>query len=95
MPTVWIPALMRSLTAGQESVQVEGATLGELIDALEAKHPGIKAKLCQGSGVRPGLSVVIDGQIARGGLAEAVGEKSEVHFIPAIAGGGSSLVVGP
>lgn len=87
MPTVWIPPLLRSLTAGQESVQVAGATLRETIDALDARFPGIKARLCQGDAMRPGLSVVIDGQVSRGGLSEAVQENSEVHFIPAIAGG--------
>ena len=37
--------------------------------------------------VRPGLAVVIDGQIVRGGLSEAVQENSEMHFIAAVAGG--------
>lgn len=87
MPTVWIPPLLRHLTHEQESVQVAAATLREVIDALEARYPGIKARLLQGDTVRPGLSVVIDGQIAHGGLSEAVQENSEVHFIPAIAGG--------
>ena len=87
MPTVWIPALLRPLTAGQASVQAAGSTVREVIDALDAKFPGIKAKLFQGDNVRPGLSIVINGQIARGGLSEAVQEASEVHFIQAIAGG--------
>jgi molybdopterin converting factor small subunit len=87
MATVWIPALLRSLTAGQESVRVAGATLGELIDNLDRQFPGIKSKLCQGDSIRPGLSIVIDGQVARGGLSESAPENCEVHFIPAIAGG--------
>ena len=58
-----------------------------MLDALESKFPGIKARLSDGANVRPGLAVVIDGQIVRGGLAEEVQENSEVHFIPAIAGG--------
>jgi molybdopterin converting factor small subunit len=87
MPTIWIPALLRPLTSGQQSVKVAGLTLRDVIENLEASFPGIKAKLCQGEVVRPGLSVVVDGQIARGGLSEPVREDSEVHFIPAIAGG--------
>ena len=87
MATVWIPALLRKLTHDQESIQVAGATLGELIDGLELKFPGIKARLCDGDRVRAGLAVVIDTQVARGGLSEAVKDDSEVHFIPAIAGG--------
>ena len=87
MATVWIPALLRQLTSDQQSVQVAGATLREVIDALDAKFPGIKAKLCPNDQMRPGLAVVVDGEVARGGLSEAVGENSEVHFIPAVAGG--------
>jgi molybdopterin synthase sulfur carrier subunit len=87
MPTIWIPALMRNLTQGQESLEVAGSTLDEVIDALDAKHPGLRARLCDGNAIRPGLSVVIDGQVSRAGLAESLNEKSEVHFIPAIAGG--------
>ena len=87
MPTVWIPALLRHLTNDQESVQVPGTSVREVIDVLETKFPGIKACLCQGDKVRPGLAIVIDGQVVRGGLSEAVQENSEVHFIPAVAGG--------
>ena len=87
MPTVWIPSLMRNLTEGQETVQVPGEIVRDVIDALDARFPGIKARLCQDGQLRPGLAVVIDTQVARGGLAESVSEASEVHFIPAIAGG--------
>ena len=87
MPTVWIPALLRHLTDGQESVRVPGATLGEVIDQLDAKFPSIKARLCQGEDVRPGIAVVIDAQMARAGLSESVRDKSEIHFIPAVGGG--------
>lgn len=87
MPTVWIPAQLRHLTHGQEKVEVSGDNVRALIDALEARFPGIKARLLQGDALRPGLAVVIDTQVSRGGLAEAVGETSEVHFVPAIGGG--------
>ena len=90
MAAVWIPALLRNFTREQESVQVAGGTLGEVIDALEAKFPGIKTRLCDGDHVRTGLAVVIDTQVARGGLSAPVNENSEVHFIPAIAGGQAS-----
>ena len=87
MPTVWIPALLRPLTQGQESIQVPGHTVLEVLDALETKFPGIKARLCQDNQLRPGMAVVIDSQVARAGLFESVHENSEVHFIPAIGGG--------
>jgi molybdopterin synthase sulfur carrier subunit len=87
MPTVWIPAQLRHLAHGQESIVLAGSTLGELIDALEARYPGIKGRFVQNGGLRPGLAAVVDTQVVRDGLAEPVAEASEVHFIPAIAGG--------
>ena len=91
MPTVWIPAQLRTLTHEQESIDVPGQTLGELIDTLDARYPGIKARLLRGDALRPGLAVVVDTQVVRGGLSEAIAENSEVHFVPAISGGSSSL----
>lgn len=87
MPTVWIPALLRNLTQNQETIPVAGKTLLEVIDALEAEFPGIKARLCQDGALRPGLAVVVDTQVVRAGLTQELDEKSEVHFIPAISGG--------
>ena len=87
MPTVWIPPLMRSLTQGEESVRVTGKTLREVIDSLESEYPGMRARLCEGNAIKPGLSVVIDTQVSRAGLSESVPETSEIHFVPAIAGG--------
>ena len=60
MPTIWIPALLRPLTNGEETIQVSGQTVLEVIDRLEAKYPGIKARLCQDDQPRPGIAVVID-----------------------------------
>ena len=87
MPTVWIPPQLRHLTHDQESIEVVGTTIREVIDALEARYPGVKARLIKGDEVRPGLAVMIDGQVSREGLQAEVQENSEVHFIPAIGGG--------
>jgi len=87
MATVHIPAPMRSLTGGEVRVSVPGGTLREVIDALEAAHPGLRERLVQGEKVRPGLAVWIDGDLPLGGLGAKVREDSEVYFAPAIAGG--------
>jgi molybdopterin converting factor small subunit len=89
MPRVFVPALLRHLANDQESIEVPGATVRELINALDVRFPGIKARLGEGDNLRPGLAVVIDSQVAHG-LDAPVAETSEVHFIPAIAGGRSS-----
>lgn len=87
MAVVWIPPLVRDVTGGQETVTVPGGTVREVIDSLEARYPGIRGRLCAGDALRPGLAAVVDSVVARLGLLEPVGEHSEVHFLPAIAGG--------
>lgn len=87
MPTVWIPPLLRDLTGGRETIPVVGATVGEVIDALEQLHPGIRERLCASGNLRPGLAAFVDTEAARQGLAQPVGPDSEVHFLPAIGGG--------
>ena len=87
MARVWIPPLVRDLTGGRETADVPGATVGQVIEALEQQFPGVRGRLCPNGVLRPGLAVIVDGQVGRLGLLEAVGPDSEVHFLPAIAGG--------
>ncbi len=87
MPTVAIPALMRNLTDGEESVLVSGTTVREAIDSLESRYPGIKVRLCEGDRLKPGIAVYIDGLLTRGSLREPVNADAEIHFLPAISGG--------
>jgi molybdopterin synthase sulfur carrier subunit len=87
MATVWIPSLLRDLTSGQEAVTVAGANVGQVVEALDARFPGVKARLCDANGLRPGVAVAVDTQLSRLGLLQPVGEASEVHFVPAISGG--------
>jgi len=87
MPVVWIPSLLRDLTGGQETVTVSGATVRQVVEALDQSFPGIKGRLCDGDGLRLGMAVAVGMEIARLGLAQPVPEGSEVHFVPAISGG--------
>jgi molybdopterin converting factor small subunit len=94
MPVAWIPATLRTLAGGEESIPVDGTTVREVIDALDARFPGMKERLCDGDNLRPGLAVVIDNQVSRAGLWQPVGEASELHFVPAIAGGAATTPSG-
>jgi molybdopterin converting factor small subunit len=87
MAIVWIPSQLRDLTNDAETVMVSGATVRQVIEALDSAYPGTKARLCDENGLRRGLTVAVDTQVARLGLAQPVGESSEVHFLPAISGG--------
>ena len=92
MAVVWIPALYRDLTSGETTVVAPGATVRQLIENLEARFPGIKARLYADDEMRlrPGVAIVVDGAVLRDRsrvLRTPLTDASEVHFLPAISGG--------
>jgi molybdopterin synthase sulfur carrier subunit len=81
MATVFIPAMWRDDFGGLREVSADGATVGEVVEALAVTYPGIKEKLTAS------VSVAVDGEVTPLGLLEAVEPDSEIHFVPAIRGG--------
>ena len=90
MAVVFLQTPLRRFIGGQSSVEAPGRTLRELIDNLEARYPGIKEHLVnpeESGKLALGLAAVVDGEPTNMGLLTALDESSEVHFLPAIAGG--------
>ena len=87
MPIIAIPSLLRNLTNGEESITVSGTTIREAIDNLESRYPGMKARLCEGDRIKPGIAVYVNGLLTRGSILESVDADAEIHFLPAIGGG--------
>jgi molybdopterin synthase sulfur carrier subunit len=87
MATVFIPAQLRELTDSAAQVEIVGGNVRELIDALEQRFPGIRARLCTGDELSSSLQVSIDGVMSTRGLAAKLQPHSEVHFLPALGGG--------
>lgn len=88
--TVRIPMPLRKLTGEEAVVAGEGSTLGECIDGLEARYPGLKERLCDESGdLRRFVNVYINGEDVRfqDGLATPLTGGDEVSIVPAVAGG--------
>jgi molybdopterin synthase sulfur carrier subunit len=79
--------MLQPLTKGVKEVEVEAKNIRQVVEALEAKFPGIKERLVEDGQLMPNLAVSVDGEVGRLGLMEKVGPESEVHFIPAIGGG--------
>jgi len=84
---VFIPPLLRARTGGLREIELEGATIGALLLALEAGFPGTRERLVFNERLMPGMAVIVDGEAAVDGLKSAVGPASEVHFVPAARGG--------
>ena len=87
MAVVFIPSLMQNLTGGKSEIVVSGSTVRQIVDKLDEQYPGIKERLVDDHRIKPNISVAIDGEITSLGILEKVREDSEVHFLPAIAGG--------
>lgn len=87
MAVVFIPALLRELTGGQDRIELPGATVRQIVNNLEATYPGVRERLCEGDRLSPNVQVAVDGHVSRLGMLEKVGQDSEVHFIPAMSGG--------
>lgn len=84
---MFVPAPLRRLTGGHDRLEVAGATLGALVDAIERTHPGFRERVVADGELRPSLAVSVDGDLVTRGLDEPVGSASEVHFVPALGGG--------
>jgi molybdopterin converting factor small subunit len=79
--------LLKDVTGGARRAQVAGATLAEIVRALDAVHPGIEARIHSGGKLSPILAFTVDGVIAARGLATPVGPQSEVAILPTFGGG--------
>jgi len=78
------------MAGGNSQVQVEGSTLADVIEALEAAHPGFKDRLLDESGaMRKFVNIFVADDDVRylDGLATAVPAGETVSIIPAVAGG--------
>jgi molybdopterin converting factor small subunit len=88
--TVRIPPVLRAQAGGAKSLELGGATVGDVLEALVAAHPGLRAQLFTDEGaLNRFVNVYVDGQDVRytGDLATPVGERDEVVILPAMAGG--------
>jgi molybdopterin converting factor small subunit len=88
--SVRIPTQLRTLTGGAGEVQAEGATVGEVLKALDAAHPGFADRLFdEGGNLRRFVNVFLADEDVRflDGLATPVSDGQTLSIVPAVAGG--------
>lgn len=88
--SVRIPTTLRTLTAGQSTVPVDGSTVGEVLTSLETAHPGFKERLLdENGGLRRFVNLFVADDDVRflQGLDTPVPDGETVSIIPAVAGG--------
>jgi molybdopterin converting factor small subunit len=84
---VRLPAALTALFPGAPRVvELAPGSVGELIDALDARWPGMRDRLCDSSpAVRRHVNVFVNG--ARAKLDEAAPPGADVYILTAISGG--------
>ncbi|MHB8928533.1 MAG: MoaD/ThiS family protein [Bacillota bacterium] len=87
---VRIPTPLRRLTGNAAELSIEAATVGDLVGAIEARHPGFASKILDEKGqIRRFINIYVNQEDVRfgGGLGTPLKDGDEVSIIPAIAGG--------
>jgi molybdopterin synthase sulfur carrier subunit len=88
--TVRIPTTLRPMAGGRSTVEVEGATVGEVLKSLDAAHPGFADRLLdEGGSLRRFVNVFVADDDVRflQGLDTPVPDGETVAILPAVAGG--------
>jgi molybdopterin converting factor small subunit len=87
---VLIPTPLQKFTADEATVSLEADSVDALLQALEARFPGILDRLCDENGkLRRFLNVYVNSEDIRflDHQATALKAGDEVSIVPAVAGG--------
>jgi molybdopterin converting factor small subunit len=87
MAHVILPRSLAAILPGlPRRAEIDGATVAEVVAALDASWPGVADRLLEpGPAIREHINVFVDGEPAV--LATAVPSGAILHIIPAVAGG--------
>jgi sulfur-carrier protein len=94
---VRIPPVLRTHTAGERLVDAGGTTVGDVLQALGTRYPGLATAIYDEAGsLRPFLNVYVNGEDVRY-LSQSntpVSDGDTIALLPALAGG-APLESGP
>lgn len=72
---------LKRFTDGEEIIEVEGRTIGEVLKNIVADYPALEAT------IEAGVSVAVDGKIMARDLTTRIESESEVFLLQQIKGG--------
>ena len=86
---VKVTATLQKMVGGQRVIQGEGNTVGEVIDDLERKHPGIKDMVMVDGQIHRFVNVYLNDEDVRflSQLDTPLKEGDVLSILPALAGG--------
>lgn len=90
MSTIRLPQVLRQQANGERAIEVDGATVGDAVQALVGRHPALASQLLTADGeLHRFVNVYLNGRDVRylGGLETPVDARDEIRLLPAIAGG--------
>lgn len=88
--TVMLPGALLARTGNRATVTTAGATVREVIKALDTQFPGFRFNLCHETGeLRPFVNIFLNGENIRylQGLETPVPDGARLHVLPSVAGG--------
>ena len=97
MSTIKLPSVLRANANGERSIEVEGGTVGDAVQALVGRHPGLAEQLLTADGeLHRFVNVYVNGRDVRylEGLATPIAARDEIRLLPAIAGGSTAAAGG-
>jgi sulfur-carrier protein len=86
VPVVRLRAPLSELAGGKRELQLEGATVAEVLKALEREHPDVRGWILDEHGaIREHINVFVNKEYGK--ESTAVSSADQLHVIPAISGG--------
>jgi sulfur-carrier protein len=84
---VRIPTPLRSYTGNRANVEADGGTVGEILEDLDRRHPGIRFRIVDEQGVlRQHVNIFVGSERCRD-LTTSVDQVNEVVIMQALSGG--------
>lgn len=89
MPIVRIPTPLRPQTGGLDTLEANGATVGEILNDVAARYPELGARMFKDGELQRFLNVYLNDEDVRylDDMGTPVAEKDEIAIIPNVAGG--------